>query len=107
MGIEACSLESGGPAEAVFRITHNGGTVDPWPVGLDGVYRVSEGPFGLPQGLRGGWADEKTFVLEYDNIANNDHFFLRLSFEGDRVVVESRETAHEVGARFEGRAARR
>jgi hypothetical protein len=45
--------------------------------------------------------------LEYDNIANNDHFFLRLSFDGDKVTIESRETAHELGARFEGRAARR
>jgi hypothetical protein len=30
---------------------------------------------------------------------------LRLGFDGDRVTVESRETAHELGARFEGRAA--
>jgi hypothetical protein len=51
--------------------------------------------------------DERTFALEYDNIGNNDHVHLRLSFDGDRVTVESRETAHERGARFEGRAARR
>jgi CubicO group peptidase (beta-lactamase class C family) len=107
LGIEACGLEFGEPDGAVFRITHNGGTTEPWPVGLDGVYRMSEGPYGLPQGLRGGWVDERTFALEYDNIANNDHFFLRLSFDGDRVTVESRETAHTLGARFEGRAARR
>jgi CubicO group peptidase (beta-lactamase class C family) len=107
LGIEACSLEFGEPAVAVFRITHNGGTTEPWPVGLDGVYRMSEGPYGLPQGLRGEWTDERTFALEYDNIANNDHFFLRLSFDGDKVTIESRETAHELGARFEGRAARR
>jgi hypothetical protein len=104
--IEAFALEFDGPAEAVFRITHDGGTVEPWPVGLDGVYRMSEGPFGLPQGLRGQWAGEKAFLLEYDNIANNDHFFLRLSFDGDSVTVESRETAHELDARFEGRAVR-
>jgi hypothetical protein len=107
LGIEACSLEFDGPAEAVFRITHNGGTVEPWPVGLDGVYRMSVGPYGQPQGMRGGWADGRTFAVEYDNIANNDHFFLRLSFDGDMVTVESRETAHELGARFEGRAVRR
>jgi len=107
LGIEACSLEFDGPAEAVFRITHNGGTVEPWPVGLDGVYRMSVGPYGQPQGMRGGWADGRTFVMEYDNISNNDHFFLRLSFDGDKVTVESRETAHELGARFEGRAVRR
>jgi CubicO group peptidase (beta-lactamase class C family) len=107
LGIEALSLEFAGPAGAVFRITHGGGKVDPWPVGLDRVYRMSEGPYGLPQGLRGEWVDEATFVMEYDNIANNDHVFLRLTFEGDRVTVESHETAHELGVRFEGRAVRR
>jgi CubicO group peptidase (beta-lactamase class C family) len=105
--IETFSLELADPAAAVFRFKHGGGKLDAWPMGLDGVYRMSEGPFGLPQGLRGEWADEKTFVMEYDNIANNDHFFLRLSFDGDKVTVESRETAHELGARFEGRLARR
>jgi len=107
LGIEDFSLELADPAAAVFRFRHKGGTLDAWPMGLDGIYRMSEGPFGLPQGLRGEWADEKTFVMEYDNIANNDHFFLRLTFEGDRVTVESHETAHELGARFEGRVARR
>jgi CubicO group peptidase (beta-lactamase class C family) len=105
--IEEFSLELADPAAAVFRFKHGGGERDDWPMGLDGVYRMSEGPFGLPQGLRGEWVDERTFVMEYDNVANNDHFFLRLSFGGDRVVVESRETAHELGARFEGKAIRR
>jgi CubicO group peptidase (beta-lactamase class C family) len=105
--IEEFSLEFTGLADAVFRFKHSGGKMDNWPVGLDGIYRLSEGPFGLPQGLRGEWADAKTFVMEYDNIANNDHVFLRMSFDGDRVAVESRETAHELGVRFEGRAVRR
>jgi CubicO group peptidase (beta-lactamase class C family) len=105
--IEELSLEFSDAAGAVFRFSHAGGKLDSWPVGLNGVYRMSEGPFGLPQGLRGEWADEKTFALEYDNIANNDHFLLRLTFEGGGVVIESRETAHELGARFEGRPARR
>jgi len=86
--IEEFSLELTDPAAAVFRFKHGGGKLDTWPLGLDGVYRMSEGPFGLPQGLRGEWADGKTLVIEYDNIANNDHILLRLSFDGDRVVVE-------------------
>jgi CubicO group peptidase (beta-lactamase class C family) len=101
--IEEVTLEFADPASAVFRINHSGGKLDSWPVGLDGVYRMSEGYFGLPQGLRGEWVDERTFALEYDNIANNDHLLMRLSFEGDRVTLESHETAHELGVRFEGR----
>jgi CubicO group peptidase (beta-lactamase class C family) len=101
--IEEVTLEFADPASAVFRINHSGGKLDSWPVGLDGVYRMSEGYFGLPQGLRGEWVDDRTFALEYDNIANNDHLFLQLSFDGDRVTLESHETAHELGVRFDGR----
>jgi hypothetical protein len=45
--------------------------------------------------------------MEYDNIANNDHLFLRVTFDDDRVTIESHETAHEIGVRFEGKAGRR
>ena len=102
--IEEITLEFADLASALFRFTHSGGKRDSWPIGLDGVYRISEGEYGLPQGLRGEWADERTLVLEYDNIANNDHIFLRLSFAGDRVTLESHETSHQLGTRIEGRA---
>ena len=47
---------------------HSGGEEQAWPIGLDGVLRMSEGMYGLPQGVRGEWVDDTTFVLEYDNI---------------------------------------
>lgn len=86
--IEELSLDLADPAAAMFRFKRSGGKQDAWPLGLDGLYRMSDGPFGLPQGLRGEWVDEKTFVMEYDSIANNDHFFLRLSFDGGKAAVE-------------------
>ncbi len=73
------------------------------PIGLDGVYRMSKGEYGSPQGLRGYWADAQTFVFEYAGITNNDHFRFRMRFQGDRVIVEAQETAHELGVKFEGR----
>jgi CubicO group peptidase (beta-lactamase class C family) len=100
---EAIGLEFGDSAEAVLHITPTGGKPESWPIGLDGVYRMSPGKYNFPQGLRGSWADAKTFVFEYDNIANNDHAIIRIRFEGNRVEVESRETAHELGVRFEGK----
>jgi hypothetical protein len=73
------------------------------PVGLDGVYRLSPGEYDLPQGNRGHWIDAQTFMLEHDEIANNDHILFLMQFAGDRVIVEGRETDHELGARLEGR----
>jgi hypothetical protein len=72
------------------------------PVALDGVYRLFPGDYNLPMGLRGYWADDQTFVLEYDAIANNDHGTLRMRFEGDHVMLEAQETAHETGVTIEG-----
>jgi CubicO group peptidase (beta-lactamase class C family) len=102
--IETLSLEFPGAAEAVLILKHSDGETTSWPVGLDGVYRMSQGEYGLPQGVRGEWVDDQTFALEYDNIANNDHILLRARFAGDRLVIESHETAHELGVRIEGRA---
>jgi CubicO group peptidase (beta-lactamase class C family) len=105
LGIESMGFDFGGstdPAEATMRIKTAGSTLQTWPLGLDGVLRMSKGPYDLPQGVRGEWEDDKTFVAEYDNIGNNDHIFLRLRFAGDAVSVEGQETAHELGTRAEG-----
>jgi hypothetical protein len=73
-----------------------------WPVGLDGAYRLFPGKFDLPMGLRGYWADSQTFVFEYDTIANNNHFIVRMQFEDSQVVVTAQEADDEVGVTFEG-----
>lgn len=104
-GVERSAFEFDDSAEAVWRVAFSGGKPASWPVGLDVVYRMSDGQYDLPQGLRGFWSDAQTFVLEYDTIANNDHITLRMRFEADRVVVEGRETAHEGGVKFEGKMA--
>jgi len=102
-GVEASCLEFDDGSDAVWHVTLSGGTPVSWPVGLDGVYRMSEGQYDLPQGLRGSWTDARTFAIEYDNIANNDHTLIRMRFDGSQVMVEGRETAHELGVSFEGR----
>jgi CubicO group peptidase (beta-lactamase class C family) len=101
--IEDINVTFDDSAEAIMRITFSGEPTETWPIGLDGVFRMSQGDFGLPQGLRGSWIDDQTFAFEYDNIANNDHGFYRLTFQDGQVVFEGQETAHEGGVKFEGR----
>ena len=72
-------------------------------IGLDGIYRFSPGEYNLPVGQRGHWADEHTFVLEYEEIANRDANNVRMLFEGNRVTIEARERTHEAGVSFEGK----
>lgn len=100
--LDSMSVEFDGLAEAVAHVGSYGRPVTSSPIGLDGVYRFSPGPDGRPQGMRGYWDDEDTFVLEYDGITSNDHALFWFSFVGDQVEVMVQETAHEVGASFIG-----
>jgi hypothetical protein len=72
------------------------------PIGLDGTYRLIPGEFGLPQGMRGYWSDEETFVLEHDQIANNEHFIYQIHFAGEGILIEGTQTAHELGISVRG-----
>jgi CubicO group peptidase (beta-lactamase class C family) len=72
-------------------------------VGLDGVYRMSPGRNGFPAGYRGYWADNQTFVLEVNEIANREAYDLRLHFTDDRAVLEAKERTHESGMKFDGK----
>jgi CubicO group peptidase (beta-lactamase class C family) len=110
LGIDKAQFEfdnNNNSSEAVLRVTlTGGGQMPPWLIGLDGVYRLSPGEYNLPQGNRGHWVDADTFMLEHDEIANNDHILLLIHFTGDRLIVEGQETAHELGVRLEGRIQR-
>jgi hypothetical protein len=64
---------------------------------------MSSGEHNLPQGYRVAWADAQTFVFEYHNIANNDHYIFRMRVEGSRVMMTGQETAHVLGVTYEGR----
>ncbi|MCW5851069.1 MAG: serine hydrolase [Anaerolineae bacterium] len=102
-GISAVRLDFDASAPATMYITTlDGGQPALLRVGLDGVYRMAPGPYDLPMGGRGAWEDSQTFVWEYDNIANNDHVLFRTHFDGNRVTLEGRETAHELGVQAEG-----
>ncbi len=102
--VENARLEFTGAAEAVMYITLSGSPeLRRWLIGLDGVYRMSQGDYGHPLGVRGYWADAQTFVFEYAGITSNDHYTWRMRFEGNRVIMEGQETAHELGVQFEGR----
>jgi len=107
LGMKAVRFEFNDSATATGYLTFADSTQPQrWPIGLDGVYRMSKGEYGAPLGLRGYWADAQTLVFEYAGITSNDHFTFRMRFAGDRVAVEAQETAHELGVRFEGRLQR-
>ncbi len=104
LGLRAVRIDFNDTVEATLSVSvADGGQWLPLRVGLDGVYRFAPGDHNLPTGARGEWTDPQTFVWEYDAVANNDHILFQTRFDGNRVTVEGQETAHELGARAEGR----
>jgi hypothetical protein len=71
---------------------------------LDGVLRLSpNGRYGLSVGLRGHWEDMQTFVLEYDEVANLNHYTLRLNFTAAGVNVQAKERTGLFDEKFDGK----
>jgi CubicO group peptidase (beta-lactamase class C family) len=85
--LQSASLVFDGSAEALLRLEF---AYEPGPrligVGLDGVYRPSQG--GRPVYARGSWADASTFVIDYDEGPGLAAYTLRLRFDRDRLRFE-------------------
>ncbi|KPK50368.1 MAG: hypothetical protein AMS22_12285, partial [Thiotrichales bacterium SG8_50] len=74
-----------------------------FPVGLDGVYRLSnQTPSNLPAGVRAAWRGEDTLVLEYDEIARVNHFTLTIRFIDESIDVDVTEPTGLYQLNFKG-----
>ncbi|MEQ8236509.1 MAG: serine hydrolase [Syntrophomonadaceae bacterium] len=104
MGLERVRLEFDGSDQAVLHISYSDKRISPpQPIGLDGVYRLIPGDYGLPQGGRGYWLDEDTFIFEQDRIANFDHNIFDVTFQGERIIIKGHKADHELGIDLNGR----
>lgn len=96
-------LDFAQPTEATMAITFNDGqaprTVD---IGLDGVYRLSPGRYGLPSAQRGTWTDGTTFVLEYNELANIDSYTFQMRFSGHAITIDGQELTHSTAFQLAG-----
>jgi CubicO group peptidase (beta-lactamase class C family) len=73
------------------------------PVGLYGVPLITgDGIMGSSVGLKGNWEAERTFVLEYDEIASTNSYRLRLSFSETGVEVQAKERTGLFDEKFAG-----
>jgi CubicO group peptidase (beta-lactamase class C family) len=97
-------------AEATMRTSYNTNRftnqlVSVRAIGLDDIPRISPGGrFDLPVGLKGFWRDNETFVLDYDEIANINHYQFEMKFSERDVVVKLSEKTGTAKLEFAGRA---
>jgi hypothetical protein len=86
------------------KIRRKGPFSESRPIGLNGATIISrDGPMGLPVAVRGFWENDRTFVLEYDEIANTNTYRLRLSFDQDQVSVHATERTGLFDEKFAGK----
>lgn len=105
VGLQTFGLELPGGTEGVlhYKLAQSEELVA-MPVGLDGVYRFAPGDYGLPEGARGYWSDDETFVLEYDEIANQGHIVLRVRYQPDHTTVAITDLSQGYLGEFEATA---
>ena len=60
------------------------------PVGLDSVYRLTEAA-GYLRAYRGFWENDHTFVIDYQVVDFSERGKIRVTFEGDKMTVVTRE----------------
>ena len=91
--VDSLSLKFNGQNEARVTIKYYSEPFT-FPVGLDGVYRVSPtGPLGLAGGAWGKWISDHEFLLDLNFVANINHYTLAIVFQGDRVEVTADEAS--------------
>lgn len=74
-------------------------------MGLDKVYRIAPGRFGLPAVAKGSWTSDNTFIVQLDEVGNINRWQFSFVFEdhGDRATVEAREQTGIGNVMFEAR----
>ena len=78
------------PTEAKLFVTFYNQPDRELVIGMDGVYRMYPiGEHDLLMGMRGNWIDPRTFLFEYDTIANHDAYTLELHFDNDAVTINA------------------
>lgn len=103
-GLTALSLTFTSQSNASVRLSFADNRTAIRPIGLDGVTRLSpDGRFGLPVGVSGFWENKNVFLLDYNEVANINHYLLRIMFDGDRITTHLSEKTMGLEATFEGK----
>ncbi len=90
--LDALALTFSGNGQATLKVRYLASDLT-MPVGLDGVYRLGPyGPLNLLAGAKGKWISDTDFLLDFNMIANINHYTISMHFDKrqvDATVSES------------------
>ena len=87
-----------GESEAVLTLGLANGHQLEWLIGLDNVFRISPGLYGLPTAVKGGWESDNVFVIHTDEMGKMQRDKISTTFEDDGLM-----TVRIAGATLTGR----
>ena len=87
-----------GEAEALLNLSLVDGNQVEWLIGLDNVFRISPGLYGLPTAVRGGWESDNVFVIHTDQMGKMQRDEISTTFDDDGLM-----TVRIAGATLTGR----
>jgi CubicO group peptidase (beta-lactamase class C family) len=91
--LDSLSLNFSKTGEARVDVKYYGEPLS-FPVGLNGVYRVSpNGPFHLNAAAMGKWTADGEFLLDLNFVANINHYTLNIRFQDDQIDVTASESS--------------
>jgi CubicO group peptidase (beta-lactamase class C family) len=88
LDLRSFSLQFPDQASATFEMTVGSARQETHAVSLNQRPAFSPGEFGLPVALSGRWEGDE-FVLNYDEVANNHAYQIRMRFKGNDVVLQA------------------
>ena len=59
-----------------------------WLIGLDNVFRISPGLYGLPVAVMGGWESDNVFVLQTDEMGKMQQDRISMTFEDSLMAIK-------------------
>lgn len=103
IGLKEMSFVFKSKEAASVSISFEDGRREVRPIGLNGIPLITpKGRFGLPVAVKGFWQDERTFVLDYDEVGNINHFRFKVNFSENVVAIELSEATADVTVSFSG-----
>jgi len=103
IGLKEMSFAFTSKDSASVRLSFVDGRKEVHAIGLNGTpLTTPNGRFGLPVAVKGYWQDERTFVLDYDEVGNINDFRFKVNFHESTVGIELSEATVDVTVTFSG-----
>ncbi len=77
-----------GRADALLNLNLIDGNQVEWLIGLDNVFRISPGMYGLPVAVMGGWKSDNVFVLQTDEMGKMQQDRIEMTFEDSLMAIK-------------------